>query len=67
MFSDAHTVDMQERYLLCGSSQSALKPWVSKKYSQYLRRNVHLPLHTCIMYRSNVTSVIGGSVLTVMI
>lgn len=36
MFSDAHTVDMQERCLLCGGSQSTVKTshWVSKKYSK---------------------------------
>ena len=36
MLSDAHTVDMQERCLLCGGSQSTVKTshWVSKKYSK---------------------------------
>jgi len=35
MFSDAHTVDMQDRRLLCGGTQSTLKTshWVSEKYS----------------------------------
>ena len=35
MFSDARTVDMQERCLLCGGSQSTVKVshWVSKMYS----------------------------------
>ena len=45
MFSDAHAVDMQERCILCGGSQSTVKTshWVSSSY-------VHLPLfHACVM------------------
>jgi len=36
IYSDAHTVDMKERCLLCGGSQSTVKTshWVSKKYSK---------------------------------
>ena len=36
MFSDAHTVDMQDRCLLCGGTQSTVKTshWVSEKYSK---------------------------------
>ena len=48
MFSHAHTVDMQERCLLCGGSQSTVKTshWVSEKYNY-----VHLPLlATCLYY-----------------
>ena len=35
IFSDAHAVDMQERCLLCGGSQSTVNTshWVSENYS----------------------------------
>ena len=54
LISDAHTVDMQERYLLCGSSHAKHSegiPWVCKKDSQYVGMCMHRSNVTCMCDR----------------
>ena len=68
MFSDARTVDIQERCLLCGGLQNTVKTshWVSEKYSKYLPMCIY-HYYMLVLCRSDVTDGIGQSVLTVMI
>ena len=65
-FHDACTVDMKERCLLCGGSQSTVKTshWVCEKWLAITMCIYHY--YMPILYRSNVTGVMDGSVLTVM-
>ena len=69
MFSHAHTVDMQERCLLCGGSQSTVKTshWVSEKYSYVHIITYIYHYYMLVLCRSNVIGVMDGSVLTVVI
>ena len=68
-YNDTYTVDMKERCLLCGGSQSTVKTshWVSKKLLIIILAILCISIITwSVLCRSNVTGVMGEFVLTVM-